>query len=175
MVTGTLVVHANGTFVFTPARDYSGPVPSVTYTVSSSDGTVTVSVLGITISPDVTGGIVQASTKAGTPITINLLANSPPAAGTTYVVASFSLLGSSTVYTPGPSAVPVVEPATGTLTGMLVVLANGSATFMPATGFTGPVPTVSYVVRSSYGQTRPASLVIIVAPGLPPFRPTAYT
>ncbi|MDH4565080.1 hcalcium-binding protein, partial [Pseudomonas sp. BN414] len=36
---GTLVINANGSFTFTPAPNYNGPVPTATYTVS--DGTAT--------------------------------------------------------------------------------------------------------------------------------------
>jgi len=47
---GTLVVNANGGWSFTPAQDYDGPVPLVTYTVS--DGALTdTGTLAISITP----------------------------------------------------------------------------------------------------------------------------
>ncbi len=35
---GTLVVNANGSYTFTPAPNYTGPVPVVSYTVSDGQG-----------------------------------------------------------------------------------------------------------------------------------------
>ena len=39
LVIGKLTIKANGDFTFTPAKDYNGPVPSITYTLS--DGSLT--------------------------------------------------------------------------------------------------------------------------------------
>ncbi|MDH4565090.1 RTX toxin, partial [Pseudomonas sp. BN414] len=36
---GTLVINSDGSFTFTPAPNYNGPVPTATYTVT--DGTAT--------------------------------------------------------------------------------------------------------------------------------------
>ncbi|MFZ2269799.1 MAG: VWA domain-containing protein, partial [Azonexus sp.] len=47
---GTLTIEANGTFTFVPAKDYSGPVPAVTYTVSNGVTTDT-SMLNISVTP----------------------------------------------------------------------------------------------------------------------------
>lgn len=47
---GTLTIEANGDYSFMPARDYSGPVPQVTYTVSNGMNTDT-STLDITVTP----------------------------------------------------------------------------------------------------------------------------
>ncbi|PTD95166.1 retention module-containing protein [Pseudothauera lacus] len=47
---GTLSIEANGDYSFMPARDYSGPVPQVTYTVSNGMNTDT-STLDITVTP----------------------------------------------------------------------------------------------------------------------------
>lgn len=47
---GTIVVGADGNYVFTPAHDYSGPVPTVTVNVTDGIATVT-SKLDITVTP----------------------------------------------------------------------------------------------------------------------------
>ncbi|WP_421222618.1 retention module-containing protein, partial [Aeromonas enteropelogenes] len=47
---GTLVVNADGSFTFTPAPDYSGPVPPVNYLVTDGESTVN-SILTITMTP----------------------------------------------------------------------------------------------------------------------------
>jgi hypothetical protein len=165
VLTGTLAVQANGAFTFTPAPGYDGPVPAVPYTVVSSDGKTDPSLLTITINPAIRDGNEVRSTSAGTPLTLNLLDNAVPPTGTATSMVSFTLPGSTAVYTPGPTPVPVIDPATGTNTGTIVVLADGTTTYTPAPGFSGVVPTVSYVVRSSDGQTDPSTLNITVVPG----------
>ena len=166
-VTGTLAVQPNGTFTFTPAPGYTGPVPTVDYTVQSSDGQRDTSTLDVSINPPLTDGNEQAVTRPGAPVTVSLLDNAVPPTGTTDTVTSFTLPGSSTVYTPGPTPVPVVDPATGAPTGTIVVLPDGTATFTPASGFSGPVPTISYMVASSDGQKDPSALDNTVVPRKP--------
>jgi hypothetical protein len=165
MLTGTLAVQPNGTFTFTPATGYDGPVPPVSYVVTSSDGKTDASLLTITITPALSDDDEVRSTRAGTPVTLNLLDNDVPPTGTTTAIATFTLPGSTTVYLPGPTPVPVIDPATGTSTGTIVVMPDGTTTYTPAPGFTGTVPTVSYVVRSSDGQTDPSTLIITVVAG----------
>jgi hypothetical protein len=48
---GTVVVQPDGTTTFTPAAGYTGQVPAISYTVTSSDGQVSPSALAITILP----------------------------------------------------------------------------------------------------------------------------
>jgi hypothetical protein len=69
------------------------------------------------------------------------------------------------VYTPGPTPVTVTDPITGKVTGTIVMLPDGTTTFTPAPGFTGPVPAISYTVTSSDGQVSPSALDITVLPG----------
>jgi hypothetical protein len=48
-VTGTVTVAADGTAVFRPAPGYTGPVPPITYTVTSSDGQTAPGTLSVTL------------------------------------------------------------------------------------------------------------------------------
>ena len=48
---GTLVVQDDGSYVFTPVPDYSGPVPVVSCTISDGHGGTTSSTLTLTIDP----------------------------------------------------------------------------------------------------------------------------
>eukprot|EP01031_Cornospumella_fuschlensis_P043954 gene43953-53738_t len=41
LVIGKLTIKANGEFTFVPAKDYNGPVPSITYTLSDGSATST--------------------------------------------------------------------------------------------------------------------------------------
>src|SRR4029078_269346 len=47
---GTLVIAANGNYLFTPAPDYSGPVPLASYTLSDGQYSATAT-LAITVTP----------------------------------------------------------------------------------------------------------------------------
>ena len=48
---GTLQFAANGAYTFTPAANYNGPVPVVTYTVTDGSGTDDTSTLTLTVTP----------------------------------------------------------------------------------------------------------------------------
>ena len=97
-----------------------------------------------------------------TPKTGSLLDNVFPPNGTTVSITAFKLPGSQTAIVPNGSPVNVVDPATGRLTGSLVVRPNGTYTFTPAPGFTGPVPTSPYTVTSSDGKAVDSTLDIVV-------------
>jgi large repetitive protein len=166
LVTGTMQVNPDGSYVFTPAPGYTGPVPPVTVDVTSSDGQSVEVPLTITVNPLLTDASESITVPAGSgPIKLNLLDNTVEPAGTTANVTSFTLPGSSVVYPAGPTPVTVVDPVTGKVTGTMVVQPNGDVTFTPAPGFTGQVPAISYTVESSDGQVSPSALAITVLPG----------
>ena len=48
---GTLVIGANGAYTFTPAANYNGTVPTVTYTVTDGLGPDDTSTLNISVTP----------------------------------------------------------------------------------------------------------------------------
>lgn len=166
-VTGTIVVNPDGTYVFTPAPGYSGPVPPITYTVTSSDGQANESQLGITVNEPLADNNEQLTTTGTAPVSTNLLTNTDLPPGTTATVTGFTLPGSTTVLTPGPTPVTVRDPTTGTVTGTIVVQPDGNVTFTPAAGFTGTVPPISYTVTSSDGQTDTSALSVVVKSGEP--------
>jgi hypothetical protein len=164
-VIGDLTLTKDGDLTFVPAPGYSGPVPSITYTVKSADGQSVQSSLDITVNTQLLDGSEEPTTPAGEALSLNLLDNAQAPNGTTVVVAGFTIAGDPTVYTPGPTAVPVKDATTGVVTGTLLVQADGSVTFTPAAGFSGDVPVVVYTVSSSDGQVNPSALSITVQPG----------
>lgn len=165
LVTGTLTVKPDGSYVFDPAPGFSGPVPPVQVTVTSSDGQSTVVPLSIVVDSLLRDGDETYSVVAGSgPLVVNLMDNVDAPAGTTANVTSFTLPGSAVVYPTGPEPVPVLDPVTGMTTGTIVVLPNGTATFTPAPGFSGNVPSIQYTVESSDGQVNPSVLDITVTP-----------
>lgn len=100
-----------------------------------------------------------------TAATGNILDNVNTTAGTNVSVISFTVEGSTTVYTPGPMPVQLVDPIDGTPTGSIVLLPNGTYTFTPAPNYSGPEPVISYTVQNSNGQIDTSSLTIDVLPG----------
>jgi CshA-type fibril repeat protein len=163
--TGTMVVNADGSYVFTPALNYIGPVPAVTVTVASSDGQEVLVPLTLSVNPMLLDGNESPSTTAGTLLITNILANAVVPPGTTVNVTSFTLPGSGVVYPAGPTPVPVVDPVTRATAGTVVVQSDGTVTFTPAPGFTGQAPAIQYTVTSSDGQTSPSALSVTVLSG----------
>jgi hypothetical protein len=169
LVTGTMSVNADGSYIFTPAPGYVGDVPPVTVTVASSDGQSVQVPLSVTVNEVLTDASESPAIVAGTgPLTLNVLDNADAPAGTTVNVTSFSLPGSSVVYPAGPAPVTVIDPVTGKVAGTVVVQPDGTTTFTPAPGFTGQVPAISYTVESSDGQVSPGALTMTVLPGKHP-------
>jgi hypothetical protein len=164
-VTGTMQVNPDGTYVFTPAPGYVGPVPPVTVSVASSDGQSVTVPLTVGVNQVLTDASESPAIVAGSgPLKLNVLDNAVAPAGTTVNVTSFSLPGSSVVYPAGPTPVTVVDPISGKVAGTVVVQANGDVTFTPAPGFTGQSPAISYTVESSDGQVSPGALAVTVLP-----------
>ena len=107
---GTFVLNANGSYTFTPVKDWNGIVPTITFNVSdNTGGSPTQSSLDITVRPidDIADDSV--STHAGKPITIDPFINdnfsnsdkkitgvTAPAHGTVTI----SLDGKTVIYTP---------------------------------------------------------------------------
>ncbi|QKD82284.1 cadherin-like domain-containing protein [Thermoleptolyngbya sichuanensis A183] len=155
---GTLTINANGTFTFTPAPNYNGPVPPVSYVVSDGNGGTDTSTLSITVTPvndPPVDGNENLSVAEDTPLSGNLLSNATDVDGDTLSITQFTI--GSTTYTAGDTA---NIPGVGTLT----INANGTFTFTPAPNYNGPVPPVSYVVSDGNGGTDTSTLSITVTP-----------
>ena len=165
-VTGTLDVKADGSFTFLPAPGYTGPVPAVTVTVSSSDGQSTTVPLSLVVAPLLLDASESRTLAAGSgPLTLNVLSGVVAPAGTSVSVAGFSLAGSGVVYPAGSTSVTVLDPITNAVTGTVVVKSDGTVAFSPAAGFAGQVPAITYTVASSGGQVNPSAVSLTVLPG----------
>lgn len=165
LVAGTMQVNADGSYIFTPAPGYVGHVPPVTVAVASSDGQSVQVPLSLTVNQVLTDASESPAIVAGSgPLSLNVLDNAVAPAGTTVSVTSFSLPGSSVVYSAGPTPVTVTDPISGKTAGTVVVQPNGTVTFTAAAGYTGQVPAISYTVTSSDGQVSPGALTLTVLP-----------
>ncbi|WP_223526813.1 tandem-95 repeat protein [Pseudomonas sp. BF-B-19] len=154
---GTLVIGANGAYTFTPAANYNGTVPTVTYTVTDGSGTDDTSTLNISVTPvndNFTDASETVSTLEDTALTGSVLTDTSSVDGPVSVV-NFTI--GATTYTAGSTA-------TIANVGTLVIAANGAYTFIPAANYNGTVPTVTYTVTDGSGPNDTSTLNISVTP-----------
>ncbi|WP_150815428.1 cadherin-like domain-containing protein, partial [Pseudomonas fluorescens] len=154
---GTLVIGANGTYTFTPAENYNGSVPTVSYTVTDGSGSNVTSTLTISVTPvddNFTDLSETVSTAEDTAVTGSVLT------GTSSVDGPVSVVN----FTVGGTQHQAGETATIANVGSLVIGANGDYTFTPDANYNGSVPTVSYTVTDGSGSNVTSTLNISVTP-----------
>jgi hypothetical protein len=161
---GTITIHADGSYEFAPAAEYSGTVPQISYTLSDGNGGTDSSTLDITVTP-VNDPPVDPNdtntTSEDTPLNVDaahgLLNGATDIDSTNLSIASFSIAGES-----GPFVVGVPYAISGV--GVVTISANGSYTFVPAANYNGTVPLITYVVSDGDGGTDTSTLSITVTP-----------
>ncbi|WP_103103015.1 retention module-containing protein, partial [Pseudomonas sp. LFM046] len=138
---GSLVINADGSYSFTPAPNYTGPVPTATYTVTDGTATDTADLSFADVSPvnDAPVALNDGPTAVteDTPATGNVLTNDSDVDGDTLTVTQFTI---------GESTFQAGQTAVIKGVGSLVINADGSYSFTPAPDYTGPVPTATYTV-----------------------------
>lgn len=133
---GTVDLAKDGSYVYTPAEDFSG-TDTFTYTATDAEGQTSTGLVTITVTP--TAGADAARTTAGTPVTVRgpgVLGNDH---GSALRVAS------------------VGRAQHGTVT----IAADGTFVYTPEAGFSG-VDTVTYEVVDAEGQHAEALVTITV-------------
>ena len=165
---GTLVIGPNGSFTFTPAQGYEGPVPSATYTITDGQGGTDSAVLSfgdVPNQPPVAVDDGPTPTSVNTPVTGNVLTNDSDPNGDPLTVTGFTVTGVPGTFNPGDTA---TIPGVGTL----VINQDGSFTFTPVTGYTGPIPSATYLVTDGTSTSSAVlSFAAIPAPPAPPATP----
>jgi len=145
---GSLVINSDGSYTFTPNENWSGTVPTVTYTVNTGSSAT----LNIVVTPVDDASILADDSNTiaeDTVATGNVLDNDSDIDNDLSVV-SFEVDGNS--YSAGTSV---------TLDdGSLVINSDGSYTFTPNENWNGTVPTVTYTVNTGSSAT----LTIVVTP-----------
>lgn len=158
---GSLTIAADGSFTFSPAADYNGPVPTTTYTVSDGSLTDTAD-LDINLTPVNDAPVAEDNAYIVTedvPLAGNVITDNTGAGldgdvdGDPLSVTQFQI--GAAVYAPGTT----VNLAEGDLT----VNGDGSFNFSPAADYNGPVPQVTYTL-SDGSLTDTAVLDLSVAP-----------
>ncbi len=139
---GTATVNASGTATYTPAAGFTG-TDTFTYQITDGRGGTATASVTITVTPPPNRPPVAAddtaATMAGTPVTVNVLANDGDPDGDRVTV---RLAG-------GPS------------NGSAVVNADGTITYTPAAGFFG-TDSVIYTVDDGRGGTAEARATFTV-------------
>ncbi|MBV7569732.1 retention module-containing protein, partial [Pseudomonas sp. PDM27] len=156
---GTLVIGANGAYTFTPADNYNGSVPTVSYTVTDGSGSNVTSTLNISVTPvddSFTDLNENVTTTEDAPVTGSVLTGTSSVDGPVSVV-NFTIDGVPGTFTAG-------QTATIANVGTLVIGANGAYTFTPDANYNGSVPTVSYTVTDGSGSNVTSTLNIDVTP-----------
>ena len=152
---GSLTLNPDGTFSFSPAANYTGPVPAVTYTVTDGTDTDTAVLTINDVSPvndapiavdDGPVDVIKDTPATGSVITglgDDIEVDGEPL---TVTAATVDTNGDGT---PDPLLIGTPTDLTdsnGTPIGTLQLNNDGAFTFTPATGYLGPVPAVTYTV-----------------------------
>ncbi len=153
---GTVVVNADGSYTYTPATNYSG-TDSFTYTVTdAASGESLTRTVNLTVNPvvDLVAANDRATTYEDTPLTASVAGNDSTTSGGTLTYAKAS------------------NPSHGTV----VVNADGSYTYTPATHFSGTDSFTYTVTDPASGEslTRTVNLTVSPAPAAtktPPYFP----
>ncbi|MDH4651351.1 Ig-like domain-containing protein, partial [Pseudomonas sp. BN606] len=145
---GSLVINSDGSFTFTPALNYNGPVPTATYTLSDGNLTDTAELSFADVTPVDDASVLVADTNTvaeDNPATGNVLGNDSDV-DNVLTVASFSINGVPGTFTAGSSA---VIAGVGTLT----IAANGNYTFTPVANWNGDIPQIAYTTNTGSSST----------------------
>ncbi|MXP41917.1 tandem-95 repeat protein [Altererythrobacter soli] len=124
---GAVLINADGSYSFTPVPDWSGTVPTVTYTVDDGRGSIGTSTLDIVVEPvsDIVPDAI--TTQSGDPVTVDVLDNDT-FENSNAAVTAISQGGHGTV---------VINP-------------DGTITYTPDPGYVGP-DSYTYTVTSGGG------------------------
>ena len=148
---GTIKINADGSYVFTPALNFNGNVPQITYTVSDNTGApnqTATSTLDINVTPANDAPTAVNDTKIvpeDTTASGNVLANDNDVDTGTNVgltVTQYSIAGVA-----GSFAAGTTQTIAGK--GDITINSDGSYTFVPVANFNGAVPQITYTVSDN--------------------------
>ncbi|MFZ5543665.1 MAG: beta strand repeat-containing protein, partial [Pseudomonadota bacterium] len=125
---GTLTIVANGDYTFTPAADWNGAAPQVTYITNTGSS----STLDLTVTAVDDASVLTADSQTvaeDNAATGNVLSNDSDV-DNALSVASFTIAGVAGIFTAG-------QTATIAGIGTLTIAANGDYTFTPAANWNG--------------------------------------
>ncbi|WP_146154560.1 Ig-like domain-containing protein, partial [Chitinophaga ginsengisoli] len=148
---GSVVVNADGTYTYTPAAGYTGP-DSFTITISDGKGGTTTVTVNITVNPrpnnPPTGTGDTKTTTQDTPVNGSVSGTDPDGDALTFTKDT--------------------DPAHGSV----IVNADGTYTYTPAAGYTGPD---SFTILISDGRGGTAIVTVNITVNPPPNNPPTGT
>lgn len=152
---GNVTVNSDGTFSYTPEPNYVGTVP-VKYVAQDTNGNTAMATLSLTTTetPPLKAKNDIAQTPMNTPVSGDLLTNDQFIDKVTSIT-----VGGVTTTVPATGSVDVTMPE-----GTLTIKSDGTYTFTPTDGFTGPVPPITYEGEDANGKKDTAVLDIDVIP-----------
>ncbi|MEJ8856069.1 Ig-like domain-containing protein [Variovorax robiniae] len=153
---GTLTIHADGSYSFTPLKNYHGDVPVATYTVTDGEASTTAT-LSLTVTPVNHPPVAVGElyfTEEDKPLAINLLANDTDPDGDALTIQSIN----------GMTLTPGTAQSIDVPNGKVDVAADGSMIFTPAPNFSGTYTSFDYVVADPSGATATATARVGVKP-----------
>lgn len=136
---GTAAVAADGSYTYTPVAGFSG-TDTFSYTATDSSGTSSTGTVTITVTPAATDDTATANAGAGL--------SADPAHG---VLANDNGSGLTSALTTGPTH------------GTLILNVDGSYTYTPTSGYSGP-DSFTYQLKDASGQTATATMHLTVLP-----------
>ncbi|MGI9377454.1 MAG: tandem-95 repeat protein, partial [Tsuneonella suprasediminis] len=141
---GTITIGSNGAYTFTPAANWSGTVPTITYTVSDGEGGSDTADLDITVDPvtDLTAADDSATTDEDTPVNGSVAGNDSTTSGGDLTFEKAS------------------DPSHGTV----VVNPDGTYTYTPDANYNGPDSFTYTVTDPASGETLTRTVDITVNP-----------
>ena len=163
---GSVTLNANGTYSFVPVATYVGTVV-IPYTICDNgvpqacdQATLELTSLDVVDSIDAVLDINQ--TPINVPVSGNVITNDEFTGTATVTSAQFYNASGVLTNLPIGTATPVFTPA-GVPAGTMLLNANGTYTYTPATGFVGEIP-VNYTLTNNLGSTDSTTLTIKVIP-----------
>ncbi|MFC6269509.1 beta strand repeat-containing protein [Frigoriflavimonas asaccharolytica] len=171
---GSMTLRADGTYTFVPTATYVGKVP-VNYVAVDANGNTDPAQLTIivikTVSTNSNNNPIAQNdtgyTEINTAVSSNVLVNDSDPDGNTLTVTGATqggtalTIGTSTTVSGVNSAGVAVANA-----GTIVLNANGTYTYTPATGFVGTVNPIPYSISDGNGGTATAVLNLKVLPNV---------
>ncbi|WP_298686082.1 Ig-like domain-containing protein, partial [uncultured Sphingomonas sp.] len=136
---GAVAINPDGTLRYTPDAGYSG-ADTIAYTVSDGAGGVASTTVAVTIIPDRVPDAAPdtATTRAGAPVTIAVLANDSDADGD-----------------------PLTVTAAGAQHGRVAITPDGALVYTPDAGF-GGTDTIRYAIADGHGGTAQSTVAVAV-------------
>ncbi|WP_227368029.1 retention module-containing protein [Halomonas sp. M20] len=153
---GSLTIQTDGSYIFTPAENWNGQVPAISYTVTDGELTGTAT-LDLTVVPVNDAPVAENDSATGdedTALTGNVLTNDSDIDSAKLSVSDFTV--GSVLYQAG-------EVANINGVGALLLDGNGNYTFIPNEDWNGKAPPINYTVTDGE-LTDTATLDLTITP-----------